>query len=84
MAKLMMLKSDEEEVCGAAYCVPGHSQHQGVEFTLRSSDKFFATETGNDPLDVPGFDLEGVCEADVASGTVLIAGLSPRPNPAPE
>jgi hypothetical protein len=55
---------------------------KGLEFALKSSDRFFVTETGNDPLDVPGFDLEGVCEEDVASGTVLIAGLSPRPAPA--
>lgn len=39
------------------------------------SARFYSSETGNDPLDIPGFDLDGVEEEDVLNGTVLIKGL---------
>ncbi len=44
-------------------------------FEERDASRYFESETGNDALDVPGFDLDGVEEEDVARGTVLIKGL---------
>ena len=46
-----------------------------ASWELRPAGTFYESETGNDALDIPGFDLEGVEEADVAAGTVLIKGL---------
>ena len=35
--------------------------------------KFFESVTGNDPLDIPGFDLDDIAEEDVLSGRIVIS-----------
>ncbi len=46
---------------------------------LSRAGQFFESESGNEALDVPGFDLDGVDDQDIASGTVVIAGVSKTP-----
>ena len=60
MAKLMALSEHDEP---------------DRERQLYSPSRFYQTETGNDVLNIPGFDLDGVDDESIASGQIRVAGV---------